>query len=241
MSERDPKQSPPPNPSALHVRAGVAGGHDGLDGAGGVTNGNGGARRRLLSAAEYVDGVLSGDRVLLARAITLIESNAAAHQDLAQEVLTALLPQRGRSVRVGITGVPGAGKSTFIEAAGHDPDRPGPQGGRHGGRSLEQRDRRQHPRRQDPHGEAGRRSRRLHPAVAHGRHPRRRGPQDPRNDRALRGGRLRRDPGRDRRRGAERDPGPFDGGLLPAGPAGRRRRRAAGHQEGCGGDRRRHR
>jgi LAO/AO transport system kinase len=118
MSERDPKQSPPPNPGALHVRAGVAGGHDGLDGAGGVTNGNGGARRRLLSAAEYVDGVLSGDRVLLARAITLIESNAAAHQELAQEVLTALLPRRCRSVRVGITGVPGAGKSTLIELLG---------------------------------------------------------------------------------------------------------------------------
>ncbi|MCB1184865.1 methylmalonyl Co-A mutase-associated GTPase MeaB [bacterium] len=71
-----------------------------------------------MSTAEYVDGVLSGDRTLLARAITLIESNAPAHQATAQAVLTALLPRRGASIRVGITGVPGAGKSTFIEALG---------------------------------------------------------------------------------------------------------------------------
>ncbi|HPF71941.1 MAG TPA: methylmalonyl Co-A mutase-associated GTPase MeaB, partial [Candidatus Krumholzibacteria bacterium] len=78
----------------------------------------GAARRRDLSAREYIDGVLAGDRVVLARAITLVESNAPAHQDLAQEVLTALLPQRGASVRIGITGVPGAGKSTLVEALG---------------------------------------------------------------------------------------------------------------------------
>ena len=71
-----------------------------------------------LTAQQYTDGVLSGDRTLLARAITLIESNARAHQDLAQEVLTALLPHRTASVRIGITGVPGAGKSTFIEVLG---------------------------------------------------------------------------------------------------------------------------
>lgn len=71
-----------------------------------------------MNADQYVRGVLSGDRTLLARAITLIESNAAAHQQLAQEVLTGLLPQRQASVRVGISGVPGAGKSTFIENLG---------------------------------------------------------------------------------------------------------------------------
>lgn len=97
--------------SALNVRPGVTAAQDG-------PTSPAAPRRRTLSAEQYVAGVLSGDRTLLARAITLIESNAAAHQELAQEVLTALLPQRGESIRVGITGVPGAGKSTFIEALG---------------------------------------------------------------------------------------------------------------------------
>ena len=118
MSKKD-KDKQPENPSALNVRGGVTGGHDGMPG---NSSANGedapGTRRRLLSAPEYIDGVLSGDRVLLARAITLIESNAAAHQEVAQEVLTALLPERCESTRVGITGVPGAGKSTFIEVLG---------------------------------------------------------------------------------------------------------------------------
>ena len=122
MSKKD-KDKQPENPSALNVRDGVDGGHDGLPGQStGNSSGNGGnapgSRRRLLSAREYIDGVLSGDRVLLARAITLIESNAKAHQAVAQDVLTALLPERCESTRVGITGVPGAGKSTFIEALG---------------------------------------------------------------------------------------------------------------------------
>ena len=118
MSKKD-KDKQPKNPSALNVRGGVTGSHDGLPG---NSSGNGGdapsMRRRLLSAREYIDGVLSGDRVLLARAITLIESNAKAHQEVAQDVLTALLSERCESTRVGITGVPGAGKSTFIEALG---------------------------------------------------------------------------------------------------------------------------
>jgi len=119
MSSQDKKKQPA-NPSALNVRKGVDGGHDGMPGQStGNSNGNGnGPRRRLLSAREYIDGVLSGDRVLLARAITLIESNAPAHQEVAQEVLTSLLPRRCESIRVGITGVPGAGKSTFIEVLG---------------------------------------------------------------------------------------------------------------------------
>jgi LAO/AO transport system kinase len=74
--------------------------------------------RRLLSPEEYVAGVLDGDRSILSRAITLVESNAAKHFDLGQSVIQALLPYTGNSVRVGITGVPGAGKSTFIEALG---------------------------------------------------------------------------------------------------------------------------
>ncbi|GAB4427352.1 MAG: methylmalonyl Co-A mutase-associated GTPase MeaB [Anaerolineae bacterium] len=75
-------------------------------------------RRRRLGVADYVQGVLGGDRTTLGRTITLIESNAAAHQDTAQEVLRQLLPHTGNSIRVGITGVPGVGKSTFIEAFG---------------------------------------------------------------------------------------------------------------------------
>lgn len=107
-----------PRPSALHVRPGVEGGHDGMDKpfTGGSTPEAG--RRRQLSADELVAGVLAGDRVVLARAITLVESASADHQVLAQEVLTRILPRRRESIRVGITGVPGAGKSTLVEALG---------------------------------------------------------------------------------------------------------------------------
>ena len=114
---RDEKKNPP---SALHVRKGVPGDDDGMPGSGPPPEGSDGpdARRRNLTAPEYIEGVLAGDRVVLARAITLIESAAPAHQDLAQEILTGLLPHRAASVRVGITGVPGAGKSTFIEVLG---------------------------------------------------------------------------------------------------------------------------
>lgn len=77
-----------------------------------------GPRRRQLSVAEYVEGVLARDRTILARAITLVESNAPAHAVMAQEVLRQLLPHTGNSIRIGITGVPGVGKSTFIEALG---------------------------------------------------------------------------------------------------------------------------
>ncbi len=76
------------------------------------------SRRPALSVDEYVQGVLAGDSAVLARAITLIESNAPRHFEQAQAVLTALLPHTGNATRVGITGVPGAGKSTFIEALG---------------------------------------------------------------------------------------------------------------------------
>jgi LAO/AO transport system kinase len=71
-----------------------------------------------LTADEYVNGVRAGDVAVLARALTLIESSSPRHQPLAEEVLTRLLPHTGQSVRVGITGVPGVGKSTFIEALG---------------------------------------------------------------------------------------------------------------------------
>ncbi|WNG26978.1 methylmalonyl Co-A mutase-associated GTPase MeaB [Cystobacter fuscus] len=71
-----------------------------------------------LSADTYVEGVRSGDRAMLARAITLVESEHPRHAALAQEVLARLLPHTGGSRRVGISGVPGVGKSTFIDALG---------------------------------------------------------------------------------------------------------------------------
>ena len=68
--------------------------------------------------AEYADGVLGWNRAMLARAITLIESSRPDHEEMAQELLNRLLPHTGRSIRVGITGVPGVGKSVLIEALG---------------------------------------------------------------------------------------------------------------------------
>jgi LAO/AO transport system kinase len=75
-------------------------------------------RGRRLSADEYVEGVLRGDRTILSQAITLIESRSPADTDLAQDVLEHCLRSTGVSIRVGITGVPGAGKSTLIEVLG---------------------------------------------------------------------------------------------------------------------------
>jgi LAO/AO transport system kinase len=75
-------------------------------------------RRRELTLEEYEAGVRAGDVAVLARALTLIESSSPRHQPLAEELLTGLLPHTGQAVRVGITGVPGVGKSTFIEALG---------------------------------------------------------------------------------------------------------------------------
>jgi LAO/AO transport system kinase len=73
---------------------------------------------RRLTVADYVAGVRAGDRSLLARAITLVESNSRTHEAQAQEVLNRLLPHTGKAKRIGITGVPGVGKSTFIETFG---------------------------------------------------------------------------------------------------------------------------
>jgi LAO/AO transport system kinase len=76
------------------------------------------SRSKDFSVDELADGILSGDRVILGRAITLIESAHPAHARKALDLLQRVLPHSGRSVRVGITGVPGVGKSTFIEALG---------------------------------------------------------------------------------------------------------------------------
>ena len=73
-----------------------------------------------LSVADYVEGVRASDPAVLARAITLVESSNRDHRRLAQEVVLALLPDSGGAHRVGVTGVPGVGKSTFIDQLGVD-------------------------------------------------------------------------------------------------------------------------
>ncbi len=104
---------------ACRVMDGVEGGHDGIS----SYSGSGKAKRKVyrrpqLTADDYADGITGGNRAILGRAITLVESNSAAHMEQAQEVLKKLLPKTGNSIRIGITGVPGVGKSTFIEALG---------------------------------------------------------------------------------------------------------------------------
>ena len=75
-------------------------------------------RRTLLSAAEYVEGILKGNLSILSQAVTLVESHNPEHQAVAQEVIEKCLPYSGNSRRIGITGVPGAGKSTSIDVFG---------------------------------------------------------------------------------------------------------------------------
>lgn len=75
-------------------------------------------RKKKISVEEYVSGILSGNRIILSQAITLLESSNSKHSDIAQMVIERCLPHSAKSVRIGITGVPGAGKSTFIETLG---------------------------------------------------------------------------------------------------------------------------
>ena len=106
---------------ACRVMRGVEGGHDGMTEApvsAPLSSPPTLPKRKKLTVDDYVEGVLAGNRMILSRAITLIESNAAAHFETAQEVIQRLLPYTGKSTRVGITGVPGVGKSTLIEALG---------------------------------------------------------------------------------------------------------------------------
>jgi len=105
---------------ACRVMEGVEGGHDGIAFYAGTKSSPVSANyeRPSLSVDDYVDGTLRGDIAMLGRTITLVESNSHAHMELAQEVLGRLLPGTGNSMRIGITGVPGGGKSTFIEALG---------------------------------------------------------------------------------------------------------------------------
>lgn len=75
-------------------------------------------KRKVYSTEDYISGILEGNRVMLGKAITLIESILSEHQEQAQAILEACLPYSGKSLRIGITGVPGVGKSTFIESLG---------------------------------------------------------------------------------------------------------------------------
>ena len=75
-------------------------------------------REHELSRAAYVEGILKGDRAVLARAITLVESSRAIDRQIADDVLGKCLPASGKSIRVGVTGIPGGGKSSLIEALG---------------------------------------------------------------------------------------------------------------------------
>ena len=79
---------------------------------------NGGLNMASPELASLIEGVRADDRATLGRAITLVESNSAADRDAAQQLLNSLLPETGAAHRIGVTGVPGVGKSTFIESFG---------------------------------------------------------------------------------------------------------------------------
>ena len=75
-------------------------------------------QRKEYTPSEFVEGILKGNITILSQAVTLVESAKYEHQQLAQEIIEKCLPHAGKSVRIGITGVPGAGKSTSIDAFG---------------------------------------------------------------------------------------------------------------------------
>ena len=103
------------NPSALKEKAGIS--PTEIISAIGMENIKN-SRKKQPSAQELIDGILSGNRTVLSRAITLVESTNSNHLAKANEVINGCLPYANKSVRIGITGVPGVGKSTFIEAFG---------------------------------------------------------------------------------------------------------------------------
>ncbi|MDP8210132.1 MAG: methylmalonyl Co-A mutase-associated GTPase MeaB [Candidatus Stygibacter australis] len=120
MSNKNKPEWAPENAGkefATKVVKGKESQHDGMPGKKSEINRKTPAKRKL-GIEDYVNGVLEQDRTILAQTITLIESNSEKHFEMGQEVLRQLLPYTGNSLRIGITGVPGAGKSSFIEALG---------------------------------------------------------------------------------------------------------------------------
>ena len=75
-------------------------------------------KQKTYSLSEYVEGILEGNITILSQAVTLIESSKQEHQQFAQEIIEKCLPHTGKSIRIGFTGVPGAGKSTSIDSFG---------------------------------------------------------------------------------------------------------------------------
>ncbi len=107
------------NEFTTNVMKGVAATHDGLNSQSLKQYTPNTKKRTRLSTDEFVAGVMDKNLSVISQAITLVESNSKVHIELAQQVLKQLLPHTGKSVRIGITGLPGAGKSTFIEAFGN--------------------------------------------------------------------------------------------------------------------------
>ncbi|MNK07730.1 putative GTPase ArgK [compost metagenome] len=106
---------PKAHKTALHEKEGIAQPESvSLDAIEHVTK----LRKQQPTAQELVNGILKGDKTALSRAITLVESTNPAHLEKANDVINQCLPHADKSVRIGITGVPGVGKSTFIEAFG---------------------------------------------------------------------------------------------------------------------------
>lgn len=99
------------------VSPGVDGGHDGMPGDMPERK-RPIKKRRKLTIDDYEQGILNSDKTILSRSITLVESNLPEHEEIAQALLQRVLPKSGNSIRVGITGVPGVGKSTLIESLG---------------------------------------------------------------------------------------------------------------------------
>lgn len=75
-------------------------------------------KKKIFPLEYYVEGIICGNITILSQAITIVESTLAEHQEIAQKIIEKCLPHSEKSIRIGITGVPGAGKSTFIEAIG---------------------------------------------------------------------------------------------------------------------------